>query len=357
MSKGWLFLNACPLPIIDTYPLPNPFVTILQIEFIMFKNNFLQEEPVVRHDWHHDEVMELLTSPLIDLIFAAQGIHRKYFNPNQVQLCTLLNIKTGACSEDCAYCSQSVRFNTAVEPQPLMELPAVIAAARQAKAHGATRFCMGAAWRSPKPKDFDRILEIITAVKAVGLETCLTLGMLDVKQAQQLKEAGLDYYNHNLDTSANYYSQIITTHTHQDRLETLANVRAVNLKVCCGGIIGMGESLTDRAELLLTLANLPVHPESVPINQLVRIEGTPLANTEDIEPFDIVRCIAVARIMMPASSVRLSAGRTEMSDELQTLCFLAGANSIFSGEKLLTTDNPKLDHDRQLFNRLGMQAA
>jgi len=320
----------------------------------MFQENSLSEQPDVRHDWDFDEVIELLNRPLFDLIFTAQGIHRTYFNPNQVQLSTLLNIKTGACSQDCAYCSQSVRFDTGLKPQPLMEREAVVAAAKQAKANGATRFCMGAAWRSPKPKDFDKVLDIVKAVKALGLETCMTLGMLDAEQAQQLKKAGLDYYNHNLDTSAAYYKHIVSTHTYQERLDTLANVRTANLKVCCGGIIGMGESLEDRSALLQTLANLPQHPESVPINQLVRVAGTPLADTKEIDPFDMVRCIAVARILMPASYIRLSAGRAEMSDELQALCFLAGANSIFYGEKLLTTGNQACEHDRQLFNRLGI---
>lgn len=322
----------------------------------MLKNDFLSQPSPIRHDWGIEEVMELFQLALFDLIFKAQCTHRTYFNSNQVQLSTLLNIKTGACSEDCAYCSQSARFSTEVESQPLMELETVVEAAKQAKANGTTRFCMGAAWRSPKPKDFDKILEIIKAVKALGLETCMTLGMLDETQAQQLKQAGLDYYNHNLDTSANYYPNIINTHTYQQRLDTLANLLSANLKVCCGGIIGMGESLNDRATLLQTLANLPAHPESVPINQLVPIAGTPLDKVENIDPFDMVRCIAVARIVMPASHVRLSAGRTEMNDELQALCFLAGANSIFYGDKLLTTDNPAVDHDRQLFQRLGIQA-
>lgn len=322
----------------------------------MQKKKPVIEQPIVRHDWKLKEIIELFELSFNELMFKAQCTHRAYFNPNQVQLSTLLNIKTGACSEDCAYCSQSVRFKTQVKPQPLMEPEAVVSAAIAAQANGATRFCMGAAFKSPKSNDFDKILEIIKAVKALGLETCMTLGMLDAKKAHQLKEAGLDYYNHNLDTSATYYNHIISTHTYQDRLDTLANVRAANIKVCCGGIIGMGESLKDRAALLQTLANLPVHPESVPINQLVRVAGTPLADAEKIEPFDMVRCIAVARILMPASFVRLSAGRAEMSDELQALCFLAGANSIFYGEKLLTTGNLVCDQDRQLFNRLGIQA-
>ncbi|MDM8562077.1 biotin synthase BioB [Candidatus Marithioploca araucensis] len=309
---------------------------------------------LIRHDWRLNEVIELLNRPLFDLIFSAQEIHRVYFKANQVQLSRLLNIKTGACSEDCSYCSQSVHSNSAIKPQPLMELEAVVSEAKEAKAKGATRFCMGAAWRSPKRKDFPKILEIIKAVKALGLETCLTLGMLDREQAEQLKAAGLDYYNHNLDTSAAYYEQIVSTHTYQDRLDTLANVRNAHLKMCCGGIIGMGESMADRAALLHTLANLPEHPESVPINQLIPVAGTPLENASKPEPFDIVRCIGAARILMPASDIRLSAGRTEMNDELQTLCFFAGANSVFFGEKLLTTDNPGVEHDIQLFKRLGI---
>lgn len=321
----------------------------------MFQEN-ASEQFAVRHDWHLKEVLELFELPWNDLIFKAQCTHRAYFNPNQVQLSTLLNIKTGRCSEDCAYCSQSGHFETAVEAEPLMEPSSVVAAAKQAKANGATRFCMGAAWRSPKPKDFDKVLEIIKAVKALGLETCMTLGMLNAEQARELKEANLDYYNHNLDTSAEYYQHIVSTHSYQDRLDTLANVRSAGLKVCSGGIIGMGESLVDRAALLQTMANLPDHPESVPINQLVPLAGTKLADAKEIDPFDMVRCIAVARVMMPASYIRLSAGRAQMIDELQALCFIAGANSIFYGEKLLTTANAAVEHDRQLFNRLGIEA-
>ncbi len=309
---------------------------------------------LMRHNWRLDEVIELLSRPLFDLIFSAQEIHRVYFKANQVQLSRLLNIKTGACSEDCRYCSQNVHSNSAIKPQPLMELEAVVSEAKEAKAKGATRFCMGAAWRSPKRKDFPKILEIIKAVKALGLETCMTLGMLDREQAEQLKAAGLDYYNHNLDTSAAHYEQIVSTHSYQDRLDTLANVRHAHLNVCCGGIIGMGESMADRAALLQTLANLPEHPESVPINQLIPVAGTDLENASKPDPFDIVRCIGAARILMPASDIRLSAGRTEMNDELQALCFFAGANSVFFGEKLLTTDNPGVEHDLQLFKRLGI---
>ncbi|MCK5877005.1 MAG: biotin synthase BioB [Candidatus Marithrix sp.] len=308
----------------------------------------------MRHDWELTEILDLFKLPLNDLIFTAQTIHRANFNPNQVQLSTLLNIKTGACSEDCGYCSQSARFKTKLERQPLMPIDIIITEAKQAKVNGASRFCMGAAWRNPKSKDFEQILEIIQAVKAEGLETCMTLGMLDAKQAQQLQEAGLDYYNHNLDTSAAYYDKVVSTHTYQDRLDTIANVHKADLKICCGGIIGMGESVADRAELLQTLANLETHPASVPINQLVPVAGTPLENTEKLEPFAIVRCIAVARILMPTSNVRLSAGRAEMSDELQALCFLAGANSVFYGEKLLTADNQSTKNDQQLFDKLGI---
>jgi len=308
----------------------------------------------IRHDWQLTEILELFKLSFNDLIFTAQSIHRANFNPNQVQLSTLLNIKTGACSEDCGYCSQSVKFKTQLERQPLLEVETIVTEAKQAKINGASRFCMGAAWRSPKPKDFSQILKIIQAVKAEGLETCMTLGMLDAEQAQQLREAGLDYYNHNLDTSADYYAQIVSTHSYQDRLETIANVRKAKLKICCGGIIGMGESLEDRAALLQTLANLEIHPESVPINQLVPVAGTPLEHAEKLDPFAIVRCIAVARVLMPTSNIRLSAGRAEMSDELQALCFLAGANSVFYGEKLLTTDNQSTEQDQQLFAKLGI---
>jgi len=310
----------------------------------------------LRNDWTLEEVTALFELPLNELIFRAQGALRGYFDPAQIQLSTLLNIKTGACPEDCAYCPQSVRYDTGLPVEPMMQVQEVLTAAEVAKAQGATRFCMGAAWRSPKRKDFEIVLEMVKAVKGLGMETCVTLGMLTEAQVQQLKTAGLDYYNHNLDSSEAFYSQIISTRTYQDRLDTLAHVRDAQIKVCCGGIIGMGENLQDRAQLLLTLANLPAHPDSVPINQLIKIEGTPLAQAQDLDTFDMVRCIAVARILMPASYVRLSAGRTEMSDELQALCLLAGANSIFYGEKLLTTENPSLDKDRSLLKRLGLQA-
>ncbi len=310
----------------------------------------------LRNDWQLEEVTALFELPLNELIFRAQGALRGYFDPTQIQLSTLLNIKTGACPEDCAYCPQSVRYDTGLPVEPMMQVQEVVTAAEAAKAQGATRFCMGAAWRSPKRKDFEIVLDMVKAVKGLGMETCVTLGMLTETQVQQLKAAGLDYYNHNLDSSEAFYPQIISTRTYQDRLDTLEHVREAQIKVCCGGIIGMGENLQDRAQLLLTLANLPAHPDSVPINQLIKIEGTPLAQAQNLDTFDIVRCIAVARILMPASYVRLSAGRTEMSDELQALCLLAGANSIFYGEKLLTTENPSLDKDRSLLKRLGLQA-
>jgi biotin synthase len=310
----------------------------------------------IRHDWSCEEVRALFRAPFMDLIFRAQATHRAHHEPNTVQMSTLLSIKTGACPEDCAYCPQSVRYDTGIEAQALMAVEEVRVAATRAKAAGATRFCMGAAYRSPKARDLAVIAEMVRAVRALGLETCATLGMLEPQQAQELKAAGLDYYNHNLDTSAEFYEQIISTRTYQDRLDTLSAVRGAGLKVCCGGIVGLGESSADRAELLRTLANLPEHPESVPINQLVKVEGTPLAAAGEVDPFDFVRTIAVARILMPRAHVRLSAGREAMSDELQALCFLAGANSIFYGEKLLTTGNPDVERDRQLFARLGLSA-
>jgi biotin synthase len=320
----------------------------------MTNNN--SQSKLTRHDWQLEEVMTLFNTAFNDLIFQAQSIHRQFFDANELQLSTLLNIKTGKCSEDCSYCSQSIRFDTEIETQDLMEVDSVIVAAKKAKANGASRFCMGAAWRKPKAKDLPKLLEMVKSVKNLGLETCLTAGMLEAEQAQQFKQAGLDYYNHNLDTSEDYYKNIITTHSYQDRLDTLANIRNANLKTCSGGIIGLGESETDRASLLMSLANLEKHPESVPINQLVPIKGTPLAEAEKLDSFEIVRCIAVARIMMPKSYIRLSAGRSTMSEELQALCFLAGANSIFYGEELLTTDNPSTKDDQQLFQRLGIAA-
>jgi len=312
--------------------------------------------PAIRHDWSSSEVRALFALPFMDLIVRAQAAHRAHHEPNTVQMSTLLSIKTGACPEDCAYCPQSVRFDTGVEAEALLPVAAVRAAAERAKAAGATRFCMGAAYRSPKARELAIIAQMVAEVRALGLETCATLGMLEPQQAETLKQAGLDYYNHNLDTSAQFYGQIISTRTYQARLDTLAAVRAAGIKVCCGGIVGLGESQGDRAELLRTLANLPEHPESVPINQLVKVPGTPLADAPDVDPFDFVRTIAVARLLMPRAHVRLSAGREAMSDELQALCFLAGANSIFYGEKLLTTGNPDVTRDRQLFARLGLRA-
>ena len=310
----------------------------------------------IRHDWTLAEIERLLALPLMDLLFHAQRVHREHHEPGAVQMSTLLSIKTGGCPEDCAYCPQSVRYDTGVEREALMEVSAVRACAERAKAAGATRFCMGAAYRSPKEKDLKAIARMIREVRSLGLETCATLGMLTPSQALELKEAGLDYYNHNLDTSEEFYGEIISTRTYQDRLDTLEAVRGAQLKVCCGGILGMGETVTDRARLLLTLANLPEHPESVPINQLVRVPGTPLEGREPLDPLDFVRTIAVARLTLPRSTVRLSAGREGMSDELQALCFLAGANSIFYGEKLLTTGNPDVERDRRLFARLGLKA-
>jgi len=310
----------------------------------------------LRHDWRDEDISALFEMPLTDLLFEAQQIHRQHFDPNQVQVSTLLSIKTGKCPEDCGYCPQSVRYDTEVEDEPLMPLEQVIEAAKAAKAKGSSRFCMGAAWRSPKDRDMVPVIEMVEAVKDLGMETCLTLGMLTDKQTKQLKDAGLDYYNHNLDTSPDFYGDIITTRTYQDRLDTLQRVRDAGMKTCCGGIVGMGEDRKDRIGLMRELANQPQHPESVPINMLVKVEGTPLSDTENLDPIEFVRSIAVARIMMPKSYVRLSAGRETMSDEMQALCFFAGANSIFYGEKLLTTPNPSADHDKQLFDRLGIQA-
>ncbi|WP_341917418.1 biotin synthase BioB [Hydrocarboniphaga effusa] len=311
----------------------------------------------IRHDWTREEVQALFDLPFMDLMFRAQELHRRYQKPNTVQLSTLLSIKTGACPEDCAYCPQSVRFETGLKKEPLMEVRAVVEAAREAKANGATRFCMGAAWRSPKDRDLDKVEAMVREVKELGMETCVTLGMLKPHQAQRLAGAGLDYYNHNLDTSPEFYGKIISTRTYEDRLDTLANVRAAGVKVCSGGIVGMGEQTADRAELLRQLATMDVHPESVPINDLVQVDGTPLAigKQEPVQGLDFVRVIAVARVLMPKSSVRLSAGRQAMSDETQAMCFMAGANSIFYGDKLLTTENPQNAKDRALIAKLGMQ--
>ena len=308
----------------------------------------------VRHDWKRAEVAALFALPFPDLMFEAQRIHRENFDPREVQISTLLSIKTGGCPEDCGYCAQSVQYDTGVKAQKLMALDAVLADARAAKAAGASRFCMGAAWRSPKDRDLDQVCAMVEGVKALGMETCVTLGMLTGPQAARLKHAGLDYYNHNLDTSPEHYGNIITTRTYQDRLDTLSHVREAGINVCCGGIIGLGEGEGDRISMIATLASLPSHPESVPINMLVQVEGTPLAGGETIDAIDFVRTIAAARITMPKSMVRLSAGREDMTDEAQALCFLAGANSIFYGPKLLTTPNRAHDKDMQLLNRLGM---
>lgn len=309
---------------------------------------------MIRHNWTKHEVMGLFALPFNDLLFQAQTVHRAHFDPNKVQISTLCSIKTGGCAEDCAYCPQAAQYDTGVKAAKLMEIDEVLADAKKAKEAGASRFCMGAAWRSPKERDIEKIEAMIKGVKALGLESCATLGMLSRDQAERLKEAGLDYYNHNLDTSPEYYGNIITTRTYADRLETLAHVREAGMKTCCGGIVGMGETVEDRAGLLIELANLPTHPESVPINLLVQVEGTPMYGQGAVEPLDFVRTIAVARLMMPASFVRLSAGREEMSDEMQALCFFAGANSIFYGEKLLTTANPEAGKDMQLFSKLGI---
>ena len=311
----------------------------------------------IRHDWQADEVLALYALPFNDLLFKAQTIHRENFNPNEVQISSLLSIKTGSCSEDCGYCPQSARYDSGLKSEPLMAIGDVLDAAANAKSQGATRFCMGAAWRKPKDSDIERVVEMVQGVKALGMETCVTLGMLTDDQTTRLKEGGLDYYNHNLDTSEEYYSEVITTRTYQDRLDTLERVRNSGMNVCCGGIVGMGESDLDRANLLIQLANMPKHPESVPVNMLVQVEGTPLMGTEQLDPLMFVRTIAVAKIMMPKSRVRLSAGRNEMSDEMQALCFFAGANSIFYGDKLLTTDNPMTNHDLRLFDRLGLKSA
>ncbi|SPJ32129.1 biotin synthase BioB [Kushneria phyllosphaerae] len=307
-----------------------------------------------RHDWQRHEIEALLTLPFNDLLFQAQSVHRQHFDPNAVQISTLLSIKTGACPEDCKYCPQSGHYNTGLEREKLMQVEAVLEEARRAKEVGASRFCMGAAWKNPRAKDMPYVLEMVRGVRAMGLETCMTLGMLTRDQAEALEDAGLDYYNHNLDTSPEYYGEIITTRTYADRLETLDHVRQSGMKICSGGILGMGESINDRAGLLQQLANLPTHPESVPINMLIRIQGTPLEHVEDLDPIDFIRTIATARILMPASHVRMAAGRELMSDETQALAFFAGANSIFYGERLLTAQNPQANHDQRLFERLGL---
>ncbi|WP_218355252.1 biotin synthase BioB [Alteromonas lipotrueiana] len=308
----------------------------------------------VRNNWTHKEVQALFDMPFNDLLFKAQSIHRQHFDPNEVQVSTLLSIKTGACPEDCKYCPQSARYDTGLEKERLLEIEKVIERAREAKAAGSTRFCMGAAWRNPKARDMPYVTQLVTEVKKLGLETCMTLGMLSREQALSLKQAGLDYYNHNLDTSPEYYGDVITTRTYQDRLDTLENVRGAGMNVCSGGIVGMGETGKDRAGLLMALANLPHQPESVPINMLVKVKGTPMDKVDDLEPFEFIRTIAVARIMMPKSHVRLSAGREDMNEQMQSLCFFAGANSIFYGCKLLTTSNPDTHEDVQLFQKLGI---
>lgn len=308
----------------------------------------------LRHDWTQAQAEVILAKPFSDLLFEAQTIHRENFDPNQVQVSTLLSIKTGGCSEDCGYCSQSIHNNTNLERERLLPLDEVLEKAKLARDNGASRFCMGAAWRNPNGRSFERILDMVRGVKDLGLESCVTLGMLTPDQADELKDAGLDYYNHNLDTSEEYYGEVITTRTFQDRLDTLSHVRDAGINVCSGGILGMGEQGVDRASMLVTLANLPKHPESVPINLLVQVEGTPLAGVEELDPIDFVRTIAAARIMMPQSVVRLSAGRDEMDDAMQALCFAAGANSIFYGEQLLTTGNPDTERDQALFSRLGI---
>ena len=303
-----------------------------------------------------EQAKEIFNRPLNDIMFEAQTIHRKNFAPNKIQISTLLSIKTGGCPENCSYCPQSAHYNTGLKKEPLMPLEQVIEAAKQAKQAGATRFCMGAAWREPKDKDLDIVCEMVKEVKNLGLETCVTLGQLKQRQAERLKDVGLDYYNHNIDTSENYYKKIISTRTFQDRINTLENVREVGIKICCGGIIGMGEDNEDRIEMLVTLANMETPPESVPINKLIRVPGTPLEGETEVDPFDFVKTIALARILMPSSYIRLSAGREQMSDEMQAFCFLAGANSIFYGEKLLTASNFLPNNDNKLFQRLGLES-
>ena len=309
----------------------------------------------IRNDWQQQEITDLLAMPFNDLLFKAQSVHRQFHNPQQIQISTLLSIKTGGCPEDCAYCPQSIRYNTDVSPERLLDTVEVVRAAKRAKENGADRFCLGAAWRSPTDRNLERVAEMVEAVKELGLETCATLGMLSEAQTQRLATAGLDYYNHNLDTSPEFYGNIITTRTYSDRLRTLNRVKEAGIKVCCGGILGMGESRSERAGLLCQLANLEEHPESVPINLLVQVEGTPLYGTEALDSLEFVRTVAVARIIMPKSWLRLSAGRELMSEEMQALCFFAGANSVFYGEKLLTTANPEAERDMDLFKRLDLQ--
>ncbi|MBV1951229.1 MAG: biotin synthase BioB [Cycloclasticus sp.] len=312
---------------------------------------------IVKNNWPLAKIEALFNLPFNDLLFKAQTIHRENFDPNAVQISTLLSIKTGACPEDCSYCPQSVRYDTGLEKEALMEIRAVVDAAKQAKANGASRFCMGAAWRSPKDRDLNKVTKMVEEVKALGMETCVTLGMLEDSQAKRLKDAGLDYYNHNVDTSEEYYKEVITTRSYQDRLDTIDTVRSAGINVCSGGIVGMGEKTDDRAKMLQTLANMEHPPESVPINKLVQVKGTPLDGVEAIDSLEFIKTIAVARILMPRSQVRLSAGRSDMSDEMQAMCFFAGANSIFYGDQLLTTENPEESADHQLFKRLGLHPA
>ncbi|ATI02599.1 MULTISPECIES: biotin synthase BioB [Cycloclasticus] len=312
---------------------------------------------IVRNTWPLKKIQALFDLPFNDLLFKAHTIHRENFDPNAVQISTLLSIKTGACPEDCSYCPQSVRYDTGLEKEALMEIRAVVDAAKEAKANGASRFCMGAAWRSPKDRDLNKVTKMVEEVKALGMETCVTLGMLEDGQAKQLKDAGLDYYNHNIDTSEDYYKEVITTRTYQDRLDTIDTVRNAGINVCSGGIVGMGEASDDRAKMLQTLANMEHPPESVPINKLVQVKGTPLDGAEAIDSLEFIKTIAVARILMPTSQVRLSAGRSDMTDEMQAMCFFAGANSIFYGDQLLTTENPEESADHQLFKRLGIYPA
>jgi len=312
---------------------------------------------IVKNNWPLAKIEALFNLPFNDLLFKAQTIHRENFDPNAVQISTLLSIKTGACPEDCSYCPQSVRYDTGLEKEALMEIRAVVDAAKQAKANGASRFCMGAAWRSPKDRDLNKVTKMVEEVKALGMETCVTLGMLEDSQAKRLKDAGLDYYNHNVDTSEKYYKEVITTRSYQDRLDTIDTVRSAGINVCSGGIVGMGEKTDDRAKMLQTLANMEHPPESVPINKLVQVKGTPLDGVEAIDSLEFIKTIAVARILMPRSQVRLSAGRSDMSDEMQAMCFFAGANSIFYGDQLLTTENPEESADHQLFKRLGLHPA
>jgi len=312
---------------------------------------------IVRNTWPLKKIQALFDLPFNDLLFKAHTIHRENFDPNAVQISTLLSIKTGACPEDCSYCPQSVRYDTGLEKEALMEIRAVVDAAKEAKANGASRFCMGAAWRSPKDRDLDKVTRMVEEVKALGMETCVTLGMLEDSQAKRLKDAGLDYYNHNIDTSEEYYKEVITTRTYQDRLDTIETVRGAGINVCSGGIVGMGEVSDDRAKMLQTLANMEHPPESVPINKLVQVEGTPLDGAATIDSLEFIKTIAVARILMPKSQVRLSAGRSDMTDEMQAMCFFAGANSIFYGDQLLTTENPSESADHQLFKRLGIHPA